>query len=317
MYYIKNISVESVTLGGLGVVIAPGETRSYNDIGTIETISQFQSTLNDLVLQEKIVILNDALEEFTTAESSEIINNASSVSSLDELISINPSLAENYYFLKDSFKLGKYEIITKRFRGRVNSLHLTPLTNKCQVTIISGEGIVMPIDELVKRQTLEFNFDGKIEDIEIVIESLNYSVEIDVFIEGHSRLDKLDTLQDFIDTWYEDLSVWKTPNIITVKDSIKEKAWKNIIKTNEAAGNIIEINAPKIVGVNKEFEIYVDGNETIIEYLEWDVDGAWNPRKFYTVFKNVKYVTFTDGTIEVPISNPIDWRDRKLDGRHY
>lgn len=317
MYYFKNISVGTITLGALGVVMSPNEERGFDSVGGTENIVKSAGFLSDLVYNNSLIVTDSDGIVYSKSDSVLIIADSHNIVSVVNVDEFNPTKNDIYYFMKDKFTIPKGTSITKHFRGSVSSLFLTPYTGDLEVTIISGNTLRMPVEKLIQRQTLEFNFDNRIEDMEVIITSTGGNSSVDLFVDGHAKRDSVDELQSFIDTWYEDDTIWNTSKCITVKDRIPNILW-GFTKTNDSVnGNTVSINTTKVQAVNKEFEIYQQDKDIIVEYIEWDVSTAWNPNQFYTVFKNVRYITFTDQTIDLTITPPINWADRTVDGRHY
>lgn len=311
--YFKNISTTTLTLGSLGVVLAPNEVRSFAECGNEEAINNAAPLLNDLVYTNKLQVINDTNTVLSKAES------VASITSPYNLVSLlSPKGNDRYYFLKDNFQIPKNVTITKYFRGTVSSLFVTPNSNNVDIVIISGDGLRLPTDELIKRQTLEFSFEDRIRDIEVQLTARDSNVEVDVFLEGHSDVDTVETLQNFINTWYQDANTWNTTASVLVKSSIKNSSWTGVHTVDSVNGNRLVIPASKIVTAgSREFEVYIDNVSIIVEYLEWDSYSPKNPDKLKVIYKNIRYIQFSDVTIDLTTYTPIDWADRKEDGRHY
>lgn len=198
MEKIKNLMNEELNLQSLGVILLPNQIREIAEFSTRATLQNNASYLNDLVYSNKISIIDADNNEFSKVEAIQFISNAYS-----KVVVSNTSELKNngkYYFLKDKFDL-KDEIIEKSFNGHVDSIYIIPELNSCEITIITGEGLILQTDEVMKRQTFELETNGKLYNPVIRIYS-KYNNSIDIFIDGTSE-EETSILQTFIDNWRE------------------------------------------------------------------------------------------------------------------
>lgn len=198
MEKIKNLTSSDLNLQSLGIILNPNEIRDIAEFATRNILQNNASFLNDLVYTDKIAILSADHESFSKVEAIQYISNAYS----KVIISNTADLTSKgkYYFLKDSFNI-KNQYIIKTFKGYVDSIYIIPDTNVCEITITTGDGLVLPTDEIIKRQTFELETGGKLYNPSVKIYS-NYTNTINIFMDGTSD-EETDVLQDFIDNWRE------------------------------------------------------------------------------------------------------------------
>ena len=198
MEKIKNLTNTELNLQSLGVILSPNQIREIDEFATRVILQNNASYLNDLVYTGKITIIDADNNEFSKVEAVQFISNAYS----KVIISNTSELKNNgkYYFLKDKFDI-KNEIIEKSFKGCVDSIYIIPEINSCEITITTGEGLVLQTDEIMKRQTFELETNGKLYNPIIKIYS-KYNNNIDIFIDGTSD-EETSILQTFINNWRE------------------------------------------------------------------------------------------------------------------
>jgi hypothetical protein len=307
---VKNKSNEIVNV--LGVELNSGEEVIASDIGSVNQFKLGMDEILELVSSSKIAVCyTDGTEITSLSRIVEVLSNG-----VVEVVVNNSSEEEGkYYFLKDMIKVTKDAKVYKTFKGMVDSLYLTPTNDKLNVMIMTGDGLELPVDSLSKRQTLEFEFAGKIKDPKIEFSSDNGTVEVEVFMEGRAK-DTAKNLQQFINTWYENDSMWGQEIVepIVINWTINNWKWA---KDTKIDGTILTIPEDKKYKNSKEFEVYSIGkNEIVVEYLEWNYWTAWNPNQLYIQVKGITEVKFNDCVINVD-SELIEWENRKDDGRHY
>ena len=317
MYYFKNISLDVVDLGGTGADVEPGASRAFNDVGQRDDIADQSGDINKLIYAGLIVIMEDD-RELSKDEGTQVVSNNYNKVVIGNPEVINNSVKSLYYFVRDRLTIRRGYRVIKHFKGRVESMYIIPSNSNLDVSILTGDGLLLPTENLVKRQTLELDFKGKVRDIEVSIEADTSSATVEIFMDGYATVEEVKELQDFIDTWNEDHHTWGTGEII-VKTSYNNNKLKTDIINNSDLGNTFIINSNYNIGVGKEFGIFQHGSSTLVEYLEWNQWSAWNPREFRVWLKNVRYIKFNDRIIDItdPAYTLVEYRDRKDDGRYY
>ena len=197
MEYIKNLTNEPLQLLPVGVILGPLEHRDISEFSNRSKLQDYASYLNDLVYQDKIIILNADLSEFSKVESVQYFSNSYNkvVVELD-----NTGNADKWYFVKDEFMFKKNTTVVKRFLGNVESLYIYTSSADIEV-LVKLNGLTMPLEELSKRQTFELELKGKAENLEIEVTGQG-STTVDMYIDGYT-IAGIEEVQEFIDNWRE------------------------------------------------------------------------------------------------------------------
>lgn len=296
MEYIKNKTSEVVTISSLGVELHPNEERLISEFANRSKLQDYASSLIDLIYSDKVIITDADRFEFTKVESVQYISSAYLKVKVDYEASKERN---NYYFLKDTFNLKKNETIEKLFRGRVKFLRVISSNSTIDIQITTGDGLVLPADDVIKREELAFNFDGDMKDpiLKITAEGVT---DVDIFMEGFNNDMEPKDLQTFIDTWYKNEEMWTSQNavILMVKDNASDVDSPSLIQSS--TGNTLVIPDKRYYKTGYYYRIYkITDNEFFIEYLENNNWSIWNPNRYAVRVKNIRYIQFTDKTIDV------------------
>jgi hypothetical protein len=197
MEYIKNITAADLELLGLGITLSADEDRNAAEFANRGVLQDNASYLNELVYNDKIRILDADRNELSKVECVQYISNAYSkvVVELDKT-----SENDKWYFVKDEFRVKKNEVVKKSFLGNVESLYV--YTSSANIdALVKLNGLVMPVEELVKRQTFELELKGKAKDLELEITGRG-TTNVDVYIDGYTTASVVE-VQEFIDNWRE------------------------------------------------------------------------------------------------------------------
>jgi hypothetical protein len=197
MEYIKNKTAADLELLGLGITLSADEDRDIAEFANRGVLQDNASYLNELVYNDKIRILDADRNELSKVECVQYISNAYSkvVVELDKT-----SENDKWYFVKDEFRVKKNEVVKKSFLGNVESLYV--YTSSANIdALVKLNGLVMPVEELVKRQTFELELKGKAKDLELEITGRG-TTNVDVYIDGYTTASVVE-VQEFIDNWRE------------------------------------------------------------------------------------------------------------------
>lgn len=313
MEYVKNKTLENLTLDPLGIILGPEEIRDITEFADRTRLQLNATYLNDLIYLDKIIILDADYKEFSKVLSVQYISNGFSkvIIDVEKQASYN-----NYYFLKDFINLNKNESTEINFKGRVKSVFITSTTNDIDVQMVTGDRLRLPLDNLVKRQTLEFEFNGDVKDPTIEITSGTGHTVVEYFIEGYSVTDSPKLIQKFIDTSFKDETEWKTSDVVIVKIDTDKENLKTINIINEPTGNRIFINDNHAIDSLTYYKIYkITNKEFVIEFVENEKWDYWSPNRFRLKFKNTKFVHFNDVVIDLTNTTIYDYFiQHKLDG---
>jgi hypothetical protein len=197
MEYIKNTTTADLELLGLGITLSAGEDRDIAEFANRGVLQDNASYLNELVYNDKIRILDADRNELSKVESVQYISNAYSkvVVELDKT-----SENDKWYFVKDEFRVKKNEVVRKSFIGNVESLYVYTSSSNIDA-LVKLNGLVMPVEELVKRQTFELELKGKAKGLELEITGRG-TTNVDVYIDGYTTA-SVEEVQEFIDNWRE------------------------------------------------------------------------------------------------------------------
>lgn len=294
---IRNISGSSFDL--VGVTISDNEVILIDELGTRD---QIRLNANDIITA---VTSNNIQFEYTDGyvqsditKLYNLLQNGYTEVQVTNKVEVEQKL-NNYYFLKDTFKIKKDEIIEKEFRGRLKSLAIKPNDRDIDVVIVTGDGLILPAENLTKHQTMEFEFGGDIKDpiIRFIGTGTN---EIDIFLEGFNNEVSLSDLQRFVNTWYEDHTSWSTAKIVVSTN--RNYRGVDYSTTNDVInGNKITINDDKSNGTYT-YKIYkVKPNDYKVELLYNGYWGSWSDARFSLRVKNVRHFEFNDTSIDVTI----------------
>lgn len=199
MYYIKNLTSGILPLPDFGIELNPGEIRDLFSFTNRSKLQDCSSVINDLIYQDKIILTDADFNHLSKVDCIQITSNAYTKVIITEDNSKNNS---KYYFVTDEFRIdSKKPTVIKQFMGSVETLRIVP-SNPVTVTITTGDGIILPSDSLIKRQTLEYDFNSKIKDISIKFERSYSTSDIEIFIDGTSTK-TVQEIQNFIDNWRE------------------------------------------------------------------------------------------------------------------
>jgi len=318
MYYFKNISLDVVNIGNTGADVEPGERRAFNEVGSREEIADNVGEITPLIYQSILVIMEDEFDLPSNDAALVVANNYNRIV-IDNTEDFNDSKSI-YYFVRDRFYIKEDHRMIKHFRGKVSSLYVIPSTSDVEVTIITGDGLVLPGENLVKRQTLELDFNNKVRDIQVVITAESTNAYVELFIEGYSQGEDIDDIQRFINTWYEDSDSWESDGKLSISGNKNYLSGVKVtVENDDNLGNTLVIGSDYNRGVGKEFGTFEDGKYLYIKYLEWNEWGAWNPRTFEYWVKNCRFVKFNDRTIDMRTGDAVEriqYKDRHLDGRY-
>jgi hypothetical protein len=197
MEYIKNMTIVDLELLGLGITLGAGEYRDIAEFANRGVLQDNASYLNELVYNNKIILLDADKNEMSKVESVQYISSAYSkvVVELDKT-----SENDKWYFVKDEFRVKKNEVVRKSFLGNVESLYVYTSSSNIEV-LVKLNGLVMPVEELVKRQTFELELKGKAKYLELEITGQG-TTNVDVYIDGYTTA-SVEEVQEFIDNWRE------------------------------------------------------------------------------------------------------------------
>ena len=299
--FFKNITQANVLV--LGITLEPSEMLPVSEFGNSDKIIQYYDEIIELINSNNITLCYiDGVAETNTAKISRMLSGNITNVTIDYEAS---NKENNYYFLKDKFDLKKDETIEKLFRGRVKYLKITPDKSTINIKIITGDGLTLPADNIIKREELEFNFDGDIKDLILSI-TAEGRTEVEIFMEGFNNDMEPKDLQTFIDTWYKNEETWNNQNavILMVKDNAWDVDSPSLIQ--DPTGNTLVIPDRQFHRSGYYYRVYkIANNEYFVEYLENNRWSIWNPNRYAVRVKNIKYIQFTDKTIDVTTSSDI------------
>lgn len=206
---IKNITSLSLTLPVSGIVLDAQEEREFSTIGTETFVSSCADEFASFFAIGKIEIIRD--DETVITSITDVISVTSGLTStlelgnLEELaIAIAPHANRRFIFLQDVATSQKDEIIKKPFPGSILSISIRPKKSSTMVQIYA-DGIYFQEEEIRRNAVFEYNFDYKMTDVVLILDSGRSKNQIELYMDGDTYLDPL-SIQELVDSWREDSS---------------------------------------------------------------------------------------------------------------
>jgi len=201
MEKIKNLTSQTLSLVYFGIELQADESREISSFSNRSKIQNYAEYLNDLVYQDKIIVVGVDGNEFSKVESIQYFSNAYNKVLIENVSEVQDE--GKFYYVEDYFYLYRNAVSTKTFKGKVQSMSIVAHRNDISVKITTGDGLVLPEKYIYKRQAIDLEFKGKLKDpiIELKAEKGNNNLT-EIYIDGYSIL-SVQELQTFIDNWRE------------------------------------------------------------------------------------------------------------------
>lgn len=194
MYYIKNKTNEVLQMFFLSIELQPNEVRNIFEFTTMDRLQNSSSALVDLVIENKIILLNGNLEELSVTETIQVIVGSFQTVFVKNELNSDDSI---YYFVTDEIK-ARDTTITKTFLGRVDSVQIK--SSKDIKLQIKNNGLILPKLKIKEKQQINLEFNGKLINPEFDLILDKPATDIEIFIDGYSTK-PISEIQQFINGW--------------------------------------------------------------------------------------------------------------------
>lgn len=346
--YIKNLTNSTIVINSLKIGIHQDETRKVIADFENEYVDT-KAELDLLVDDNKIEIIDEIGKQIKTSDLfQESLEEKNKEIKANE-IKTEETESERFYYLEDFFCIEKGAYVSKTFKGNVDTVRIN-VKNANVKYRFKSQGVAMPWQLLKMDKENILNFEYRLKDpiLEILADKADaaLNVYIDGFVTGISSND----LQHFIDTWYEhqtdcnvanewgaDIDWWLNSQITSDEwngwdwtskiGSFIEKTITDyeiaantiIVQQHDGAKLLIPANYTDIVDdVNEKYKIFQnDQGIYTIELVAFNNTIAWDPKLFKVKVKNIRYIEFLDQTVDVTLSEIMDWDDRWTDPEYY
>lgn len=346
--FIKNIVAQQVKIHSINLGLQKGETRKL--VASFDNeFSDVKNELDVLVDDKQIEIIDTLGHTLTTSEifAHSVEDSAQRIK--DELIQSPELKEERFYYVEDMFCISKGEHTYKSFKGFADTLRIS-VKNKYIKYRIKSQGIIMPWQYLKQDKENILNFEYRLRDPEIEILSDSGDVDVNIYIDGYvTDLSPMD-LQNFIDTWYEEQTDcdnsawygeagWWNNNKITKDGEWSSWYWASkigsfidktindynlsvgtkIVQHQDGAKIVIPQSYKTLNGLDSsDFKVFENSQGSYtIELVGYNALDSWNLNTFKVEVENIRFIEFSDQTLDVTLIEVAAWDDRWTDSNYY